>query len=50
MTLMSSCHWKTLEPFCLSKKRPENTFLTLSVLLQNHTEKQIMQPWTLKKI
>ena len=29
--LISSCHWKTLVPFCLRKKRPENTFLTLTV-------------------
>ena len=28
---ISSCHWKTLVPFCLQKKRPENTFLTLIV-------------------
>ena len=30
-TLISSCHWKTLAPFCLQKKRLENTFLTLTV-------------------
>ena len=30
-TLISSCHWKTLEPFCLRKKRRENAFLTLTV-------------------
>ena len=30
-TLVSSCHWKTLVPFCLQKKRPENAFLTLIV-------------------
>ena len=30
MTLISSCHWKTLIPFCLQKKRPENAFLTLT--------------------
>ena len=24
MTLISSCHWKTVVPFCLRKKRPEN--------------------------
>ena len=28
-TLISSYHWKTLVPFCLQKKRPENAFLTL---------------------
>ena len=31
MTLISSCQWKTLVPFCLRKKRPENAFLTLIV-------------------
>ena len=25
--IISSCHWKTLVPFCLQKERPENTFL-----------------------
>ena len=29
-TLISSCHWKILLPFCL-QKRPENAFLTLIV-------------------
>ena len=29
---MSSCHWKTLVPFCLQKKGPENTLLTLTVI------------------
>ena len=29
-TLTSSCHWKTLEPFWLRKKRPENALLTLT--------------------
>ena len=29
--IMSSCNWKTLVPFCLRKKRPENAFLTLTV-------------------
>ena len=38
-SLISSCHWKTLVPFCLWKKRSENA---ISELLQNHTEKQIM--------
>ena len=26
--LMSSCHWKTVVPFCLQKKRSENALLT----------------------
>ena len=30
-TLISSCHWETLVPFCLWKKRPEGAFLTLIV-------------------
>ena len=30
-TLMSSCHWKTLVPFCLRNKRSENAVLTLIV-------------------
>ena len=31
MTLISSCHWKTLVLFSLRRKRPENAFLTLTV-------------------
>ena len=30
-TLIYFCHWKTLVPFSLRKKRPEYTFLTLIV-------------------
>ena len=30
-TLMSSCHWKALEPFFLRNKRRENALLTLTV-------------------
>ena len=33
-TLISSCHWKTLAPFCLQKKKenaPENALLSLAV-------------------
>ena len=41
-TLTSSCHLKTLVPFCLRKKIPENAFLTLTVNYQNLREKQIM--------
>ena len=53
-TLISSCHWKSLVPFCLQKKRPENTFLTLIVNYQKKTknkkktEKQIMSSKTTK--
>ena len=38
-TLISSCHWKTLVPFCLRKKRPENAFLTLIVNYRKITQK-----------
>ena len=31
ITLMSSCHWKTLAQFCLRKKKSENALLTLTV-------------------
>ena len=30
-TATSYCHWKTLAPFCLRKKSPENAFLILTV-------------------
>ena len=40
-TLISSCHWKILVPFCLRKTR-KRIFNTNSELLQNRTEKQIM--------
>ena len=30
-TLISACHWKTLVPFWLRKKRPESEFLILTV-------------------
>ena len=30
-TLISSCHWKTLVPFCLPKNKPENAFLIRTV-------------------
>ena len=41
-TLIPSCHWKTLVPFCLHKKWPENNFNTNSELSQNCIEQQIM--------
>ena len=43
-TLTPSCHWKTLVPFCLRKKRPEKSFLTPTVNYRKivYTEKQIM--------
>ena len=41
---MSSCHWKTLVPFYLWKKRSEIKWLINinNELSQNRTEKQIM--------
>ena len=37
--LISSCHWKTVVPFCLRKKRPEKAFFnTNSELSQNCTK------------
>ena len=39
MTLISSCHWKTLVPFCLRKKIPENVFLTLIVTYRKTVQK-----------
>ena len=40
-TLMPSCHWKTLVPFCLRRKGSDS-FNINSELSQNRTEKQIM--------
>ena len=41
--IISSCHWKTLAPFCLPKEKTwKHVFNTNSELSQNHTEKQIM--------
>ena len=43
ITLMSSCHWKTVVPFCLRKKRSENALFNInSELSQSRTDKQIM--------
>ena len=39
ITLISSCHCKTLVPFWLWKKRPENAFLTLTVNYQKIVQK-----------
>ena len=30
-TRISPCHWKTVAPFCLRKKRPKNAFFKLTV-------------------
>ena len=38
-TLIFSCLWKTLVPFCLRKKRPENAFLTLIVSYRKVVQK-----------
>ena len=35
-TLISSCHWKTLVPFCLRKKILENEFLTLIIIANSY--------------
>ena len=43
MALISSCHLKTLVPFCFQKKRLVNAFLTL--IMNNHKivqEKQML--------
>ena len=41
--LICYCHWKTIVPFCLLKKRPEFwIFNTNSELSQNYSAKQIM--------
>ena len=41
--LTSSCHWKTVVPFCVRKKIPENAFSNTNLeLSQNRTENQIM--------
>ena len=38
-TIISSCHLKTLVPFCLRKKRLENAFLTLILNYRKITQK-----------
>ena len=41
-TVISSCHWKTLVPFCLQKEKTwKHIFSTNSELSQNCSEKQI---------
>ena len=40
--LASSSHRKTLVPFCLQKKSPENAFLTLTVNYRKIVQKKIM--------
>ena len=42
--LTPCCHRKTLAPFCLRKKSPENAFLTLTVNYRKvvQKKKQIM--------
>ena len=41
-TFISSCHWKTLLPFCLQKERPENSFLTVTVNYRKITQKNYL--------
>ena len=43
--LISSCHWKTLVPFSLQKKRPENVFLTLIVNYRKIVQKNKIIPF-----
>ena len=43
MTLISSCHWKTVVLICLQKEKTwKRIFKTDCELFQNHTEKQFM--------
>ena len=42
--LISYCHWKTLVPFCLRKKRPEKAFLTLTVNYRKIVQKKLYHP------
>ena len=44
-TLKSSCHWKTLVPFCLRKKKPGNVFLTLIVNYRKIVQKNKIIPF-----
>ena len=44
-TLMSSCHWKTLVPFCSQKKRTENAFFTLIVNYRKIVQKNKITPF-----
>ena len=44
-TLTSSCHWKTLAPFCLRKKIRENTFLTVTVNYRKIVQKNKLYYW-----
>ena len=43
-TLISFCHWKTLERFRLRKKKPENAFLTLVVNHRKISQKNKLCP------
>ena len=45
-TLIYSCHWKALVPFCLRMKTPENAFLTLIVNYRKIIQKNIMSSET----
>ena len=40
MALTSSSDWKTLEPFCLRKKIPENALLTITVNYRKIVQKK----------
>ena len=47
-TLISSSHWKTLVPFCLRKKRPENAFFTLTVNYRKIAQKKQIMPFKIR--
>ena len=44
-TLIFSCHWKTLVPFSLRKKRPKNAFLTMTVNYRKIVQKKKIIPF-----
>ena len=47
-TSISFCHWKTLLPFCLREKRPENAFLTHRKTEKQNYAMQNNNNWPLK--
>ena len=47
---ISSCHWKTLAPFYLPKKRPENAFWPLIVTYCKILQKNKLCYWLFKDI
>ena len=49
-TFISSCHWKTLAPFYLSKKRTENAFWPLILNYCKIVQKNKLCYWLFKDI